>query len=106
MPASTASSSRPSVDLHLTVHGLVQGVGFREGMMRVAMQAQVHGWVCNRLNGTVEAALRGSEPACEILVVWARRGPPAGRVDRVDVRPATEQESALIGKGFYCLQTW
>lgn len=90
---------------HLSIHGVVQGVGFRESMCREAQRLGVRGWVRNRADGTVEAAIDGPPPARAALVTWARRGPRAARVTRVDVRPATAAEIALIGSAFERLPT-
>lgn len=70
------------------VHGRVQGVGFRDALRREALRLGLRGWVRNRTDGTVEAVLEGLEPALDALTGWARRGPPAARVDRVDVGAA------------------
>jgi acylphosphatase len=85
---------------HLSIHGLVQGVGFRESMCRQAQALGVRGWVRNRLDGTVEAVIDGPPAAVEALAAWARRGPRAAQVTRVDVRPATAAEIASIPAGF------
>jgi acylphosphatase len=92
--------------LHLTVHGRVHGVGFRAAMTRMARARQVDGWVRNRADGTVEAVVRGSTLACDLVVHWSHHGPAAARVDRVDVRAASAEESAIGGHGFRCLDTW
>jgi acylphosphatase len=78
--------------LHLSVRGLVQGVGFRDSLRRQAGRLGLAGWVRNRSDGTVEALLRGEQHAAQTVVRWARRGPPHARVDAVEVRPATEDE--------------
>jgi len=77
---SDAASSR-----HVVVAGRVQGVGFRDGMARAAARAGISGWVRNRREGTVEAVLQGSAAAVDSVITWARRGPPAARVDGVEV---------------------
>lgn len=69
----------------VVVHGRVQGVGFRYATVEAARDAGVRGWVRNRRDGTVEAWLQGPEDAVARTIAWARRGPPAARVDRVDV---------------------
>jgi len=69
----------------IIVHGRVQGVGFRFFVVGVAEDLGVAGWVRNRRDGTVEALLQGEEDAVERAIAWARRGPPAARVERVDI---------------------
>ena len=87
-------------DLRVVVHGRVQGVGFRESMIDAAGTLGIVGWVRNRADGTVEAVLRGPAAARDDLLRWARRGPPAARVDHLESRPAAGAESALVGAGF------
>lgn len=67
------------------IHGQVQGVGFRQSLRSEAESLGVKGWVRNRLDGTVEALLAGDSTQVEALLRWARRGPAAARVERVDV---------------------
>ncbi len=73
--------------LHLVIHGRVQGVFFRDSMRREAQNLAVAGWVCNRSDGTVEAAVQGEGSAVDAIVRWARRGPQFARVERVDIEP-------------------
>lgn len=70
---------------HLYIHGRVQGVGFRAALSREAQRRGVAGWVRNCRDGRVEANLEGAEEAVLAVVAWARRGPPAAEVTRVDV---------------------
>jgi acylphosphatase len=74
---------------HLTVHGDVQGVFFRETARRKATEAGVSGWIANRSDGTVEAVFEGPPEAVEELVAFCREGPMAATVERVD---ASEEE--------------
>lgn len=76
------------IAVRLVVAGRVQGVGYRDAMVEAAGAAGVAGWVRNRRDGTVEALVQGDAAAVERAVVWARRGPPAARVDRVDIHEA------------------
>jgi acylphosphatase len=85
--------------LHLTIAGRVQGVGYRQNMCRVATGLGVSGWVRNRRDGTVEAVLQGNAAACESLAEWARHGPPAAVVSRIDARPPTTEELQQVGGG-------
>ena len=68
----------------LRISGRVQGVFFREAMRQRADQLQVTGWVRNRSDGTVEAVVQGGALEVETLIDWARRGPDAAKVDKVD----------------------
>lgn len=81
----------------LSIRGLVQGVGFRYALRDEARRRGIAGWVRNRTDGSVEALVQGApEPVAE-LIAWARRGPPASRVDEVEVDPA---EAEPLHQGF------
>ena len=67
------------------IHGAVQGVFFRDSLRRAALSRGVAGSAVNRAEGTVEAVLEGPPGAVEALLELCRTGPPAARVDRVDV---------------------
>jgi acylphosphatase len=68
----------------LVVHGLVQGVFYREATRRRAEEAGVSGWVRNRADGTVEAVLEGEPDAVERVVRFCSEGPRGARVERVE----------------------
>ena len=72
----------------LSIQGRVQGVGFRESMVAAARAAGVAGWVRNCADGSVEALVQGESVAVDAVIAWSRKGPPAARVDGVDVRDA------------------
>jgi acylphosphatase len=80
----------------LRIVGRVQGVGFREALCAEAQERGVAGWVRNRTDGSVEALLQGPPGLVAKLIAWARRGPPASRVDDVGVE-ASDDEPAHAG---------
>lgn len=73
--------------LRLVIHGRVQGVYFRDSMRREAQNLAVAGWVRNRNDGTVEAAVQGESANVDAIVRWARHGPDRAQVERVEIEP-------------------
>ena len=73
---------------HLHIFGQVQGVGFRYHFRQRAQRLGITGWVRNRRGGSVEAVIAGTPDAVESLLAWTRQGPPAARVERVEVSAA------------------
>jgi len=73
-----------------TVHGRVQGVGFREWTVSEAAARGLEGWVRNRSDGTVEAVFAGPAPDVDAMVAACRVGPPAARVGRIDLDPTPD----------------
>lgn len=73
----------------IIVSGRVQGVGWRDWMVREAGRLGVAGWVRNRrADGTVEALLGGPEDAVEELLRACRRGPRGAGVESITERLA------------------
>ena len=74
------------------IHGWVQGVFFRDSTRRKAKEFGIHGWVRNRSDGAVEVMAQGEEATLVALEKWLREGgPPAARVDRVEVNEVSEE---------------
>ena len=73
--------------LRLVIHGRVQGVFFRDSMRLEAQHLAIAGWVRNRSDGTVEAAVQGEPAAVDAMVHWAHRGPQHAKVERVEIEP-------------------
>lgn len=71
---------------HVTVHGRVQGVFFRDSVRQRAQSHDVSGWVTNRPDGAVEAVFEGRPDDVERLVEYAKTGPRQAEVESVDVR--------------------
>jgi len=78
-----------AVTKRLLVTGRVQGVGFRFYTQRKARELGLTGWVRNCRDGSVEAVIQGAPEAVELMIAWARRGPPSAVVSEVRVTNAT-----------------
>lgn len=68
------------------VRGLVQGVAFRHHTKVRARELGLAGTVRNLDDGSVEVRVQGEAAAVEELVRWLHTGPPAARVESVEVR--------------------
>jgi len=81
---------------HLTVTGVVQGVGFRPFVHRLAGRFNLAGWVRN-VAGTVEIRLEGAQAQLDAFEASLRgEAPPIARIDAVQSAPA----AALGATGF------
>ena len=70
---------------HLTIHGRVQGVFYRDWTVKTARELGLAGWVRNCSDGSAEAVVQGEEEPVERFIALANDGPPAAHVERVDV---------------------
>lgn len=68
----------------LRIEGRVQGVGYRDWLLREATRLRLDGWVRNCADGSVEAVIMGEEPAVLALLTSCRRGPRLARVDGIE----------------------
>lgn len=73
------------------IAGRVQGVGFRWFTHDAALREGLHGWVRNLADRTVEVVVEGDDESVDRLEIAVRRGPPAARVERVDVEDLPPQ---------------
>ena len=71
------SSTNDMQELHAVVHGQVQGVGFRDFVVRRALSLNLRGYVRNARDGSVEVVAQGPRPALERLLALLRQGPSA-----------------------------
>lgn len=69
--------------LRATVHGLVQGVGFRYAVLSKARSLGVRGFVENRPDGSVHVEAEGSPERLDQLEAFLRAGPRLARVDEL-----------------------
>lgn len=70
--------------VHLRVHGIVQGVFFRAYTKQVATGLGIKGFVQNMPDGSVEILAQGPEEKLKELIEKVKIGPPAASVERVD----------------------
>jgi acylphosphatase len=83
------------------VKGTVQGVGYRAFVQRTAGRLGVDGWVRNRVDGTVETLISGSDSALDELLVALRTGPKHSDVAGMELRQSDEP----VEPGFQVLPT-
>ena len=91
-----------TLQARLAVTGRVQGVGYRDWVMETAERLGLSGWVRNRVDGSVEAVIVGDDGAVGRMIEACRRGPPAARVDEIDVDPV---DLDILPEGFTQLPT-
>jgi acylphosphatase len=81
------------------IRGVVQGVGFRFFAQRSAARHQVHGYVKNLDDGSVEAFAQGGEKRVEAFKHDLTAGPRYSQVDEVEelvLEPSREYSSFRI----------
>jgi acylphosphatase len=71
--------------LEAVARGRVQGVGFRYFILREALELDVDGWVANEPDGSVRCVAEGPRDRLEAFLTIVQEGPPAGRVENVEV---------------------
>ena len=64
----------------MTVHGTVQGVGFRWAAKEEADRLGVAGTARNLLDGSVEVVVEGDDAAVDEMLGWLQQGPPSASV--------------------------
>jgi acylphosphatase len=67
------------------VSGRVQGVYYRAATAEVAQRLELRGWAKNLPDGRVEVVAAGPKAKLVELAGWLWKGPPAARVDSVQV---------------------
>jgi acylphosphatase len=67
------------------VAGRVQGVYYRAATAEEARRLHLDGWAKNLPDGRVEVVVAGRPAAVATLAAWLWRGPPAARVEAVQL---------------------
>ena len=79
-----------------SVHGRVQGVGFRSFVRKTALVSGLSGWVKNKYDGTVLAEVQGPDSLVKSFIEKIRQGSFFSRVDELEIEETltiTEEES-------------
>lgn len=84
------ASTTDTETLLVRITGKVQGVGFRMSTVRQAHGVGVGGWVRNLEDGAVEALIQGPHDRIDQMLSWLRVGPPAARVEDIEIREVQE----------------
>lgn len=66
----------------------MQGVFFRQSAKEMALELGVHGFACNKPDGSVYMEAEGAEAALEKFRAWCGQGPKAARVAQVEATEA------------------
>lgn len=80
------------------VSGRVQGVYFRASTRNQAIALGVTGYARNLADGRVEVLVEGKDEAVNKLIAWLAHGPPAARVDAVEIHVV---EGSAAHAGFF-----
>ncbi|KAF0220002.1 MAG: hypothetical protein FD176_3414 [Rhodospirillaceae bacterium] len=75
---------------HILITGRVQGVWYRGWTVQQARALNLAGWVRNLSDGRVEAVFHGPPERVRAMIEACRQGPPAARIDRMDIDQWTE----------------
>jgi acylphosphatase len=76
----------------LTIHGHVQGVGFRYFVMQNALNYGINGFVKNQLNGNVYIEAEGQPEMLNLFINTCKQGPSHAWVEKVDVQYCPVQD--------------
>jgi acylphosphatase len=92
-------NDEPRIIRHMSVHGKVQGVGYRVFVEHHARVRGIAGWVRNCRDGSVEAVFAGPCKPVEEMIAACRIGPLSARVDQLDQREGTEADLRIATDG-------
>ena len=85
--------------VHLTIRGIVQGVGFRPFLHRTAAACRLTGWAKNT-SGGVEAQVEGEEKAINAFIGQLKSSPPPmARIEEItakDILPLKNERDFVI----------
>jgi len=70
----------------LTIHGHVQGVGFRYYVKQKAEYLEISGFVKNLMNGNVYVEAEGDPEHLDLFIKSCQQGPSHAYIEKVDVQ--------------------
>ncbi len=85
-----------SICCHIVVKGIVQGVGFRPFVYRLAHQIGLRGWVANTGSG-VEIEIAGAKNQVEEFLEKLESPPPLAVIDELQSTSSTSKNINLVG---------
>ncbi len=88
-------------NLHIRIHGRVQGVFFRQWTITEAIAKGLSGWVRNCTDGTVEAWFLGDEKNVDEMFLLCQKGSPASFVASIDILSLDEKGLPEVQKGIF-----
>ena len=91
-----------AVRVHVTVSGMVQGVGYRYFTVTEARKLGLAGWVRNLMNGDVELEAQGSRSDVAMLISRLKLGSAWSDVQRVmvDETPLRGDDNGFRVRGY------
>jgi acylphosphatase len=84
------------IAIRARIYGRVQGVWYRGWTEQEANGLGLHGWVRNRLDGSVEAMFIGAGDKVQLMLERCHQGPSHAKVDKIE----TEEAQGIAPKRF------
>ena len=82
------------VSVRVRITGIVQGVGYRDWTVRVAVVLGLSGWVRNRSDGSVEAVFQGGQNQIDQMIDKLHQGPSGAVVSCVTINYEKPQKKS------------
>lgn len=77
----------------IIIHGMVQGVFFRDYTRKKAKELGLKGYVGNMPDGTVKVVVEEDENVKDLIEWLKTKGSPSSRVDKVDLHDVDVEET-------------
>lgn len=68
--------------VRISIFGKVQGVNFRNGILKTAEENNITGYVANMMDGSVLVVAEGERDDVKVLVMYCKEGPKSAHIDR------------------------